>query len=129
MNLLFGCSIFFLKAECASNIVKENRYGLNVYGLPEALVMSSPTLFQRNAITARTALASVRDSSDVLPFLLDKGRSSRAGRLVGAFNNVQMTSIADDIKDTMTRLGYVIREDDPFIEKQEFVREQYTILE
>ena len=81
-------------------------------------------LYQRNAITARTALASVRDSSDVLPFLLDKGRSSRAGRLIGAFNNVQMTSIADDIKDTMKRLGYVIREDDPFTEKQEFVRDQ-----
>ncbi len=97
---------------------------MNVYGIPEALTMSSPILFQRNAITARTALASVRDSSDVLPFLLDKGRSSRAGRLVGAFNNVQMTSIADDIKDTMTRLGYVIREDDPFTEQQEFIREQ-----
>ena len=124
VNLLFGCSIFFLKAECASDIVKENRYGLNVYGIPEALAMSSPILFQRNAITARTALASVRDSSDVLPFLLDKGRSSRAGRLVGAFNNVQMTSIADDIKDTMTRLGYDIREDDPFTEQQEFIREQ-----
>ncbi len=124
VNLLFGCSIFFLKAGYASTIVKENRYGLNVYGIPEALVMSSPILFQRNVITARTALVSVRDSSDVLPFLLDKGRSSRAGRLVGAFNNVQMTSIADDIKGTMTRLGYVIREDDPFSEKQTFVREQ-----
>lgn len=123
-NLLFGCSIFFLKAECASNIVKENRYGLNVYGIPEALVMSSPIIFQRNAITARTALSSIKDSSDILPFLLDKGRSSRAGRLIGALNNVQMASIANDIKNTMTRFGYDIREDDPFTDRYEFVRSQ-----
>ena len=124
VNLLFGCGIFFLKAECASNIVKESRYGLNVYGIPEALVMSSPVLFQRNAITARTALSSIKDSSDILPFLLDKGRSSRAGRLIGAFRNVQMSAVADDIKNTMTRFGYDIREDDPFAERQEFVRDQ-----
>lgn len=78
--------------------------------------------FRRNAITARTALSSINDSSDILPFLLDRGRSSRAGRLIGAFNNVQMASIANDIKHTMTRFGYDIREDDPFTERYEFVR-------
>lgn len=123
VNLPQGCSIFFLKAECASNIVKETRYGLNVYTIPEALVMSSPVFFQRSSITARTALASIRDSSEVLPYMLDKGRSSRAGRLVGAFRNVQMSPIAEDIESTMKRFGYVIREEDPFTEKYEFVRD------
>ena len=53
LSLPFGCSIFFLKADCATNVVKESRYALNVYSLPEALVMSSPILFQRSSITAR----------------------------------------------------------------------------
>ena len=123
VNLPFGCSIFFLKADCAANVVKESRYGLNVYSIPEALVMSSPIFFQRSSITARTALAAIRDSSEVLPYLLDKGRSSRAGRLIGAFRNVQMLLVADEIKSTMNRFGYVIREEDPFADKYEFVRE------
>ena len=123
VNLLFGCSIFFLKADCASMPVKESRYGLNVYGIPEALVMASPTFFQNDTITARTALATIRDASDVLPFLLDKGRSAKAGRLIGAFNNVQMPMVANEIKTTMEKLGYVVREEDPFAEKIDFVRD------
>ena len=123
VNLPFGCSIFFLKADCANKVVKESRYGLNVYSIPEALVMASPIFYRRSGITARTALATVRDSSEVLPYLLDKGRSSRAGRLVGAFRNVQMFSVADEIKSTMERFGYVIREEDPFEDKYEFTRD------
>ncbi len=42
VTLPFGCSIFFLKADCAAKVIKESRYGLNVYSIPEALVMSSP---------------------------------------------------------------------------------------
>lgn len=123
VDLPFGCSIFFLKADCATDIVKENRFGLNVYSIPEALVMVSPILFQRSSITARTALAAVRDSSQVLPYLLDTGRSTRAGRLVGAFRNVRMLSVAEEIKTTMERFGYVIREEDPFVDKYEFKRD------
>lgn len=123
VDLPFGCSIFFLKADCAADIVKESRFGLNVYGIPEALVMVSPILFQRSSITARTALAAVRDSSQVLPYLLDTGRSTRAGRLVGAFRNVRMLSVAEEIKTTMERFGYVIREEDPFVDKYEFKRD------
>ena len=123
VNLLFGCSIFFLKADCASKPVKESRYGLNVYGIPEALVMASPAFFQNDKITARAALATIRNASEVLPFLLDNGRSVRAGRLIGAFNNVKMPMIADDIKATMERLDYVIREEDPFAESVDFVRD------
>lgn len=123
VNLPFGCSIYFLKADCASNVIKENRYGLNVYSIPEALVMASPILFQRSGITARTALSSIKDSSDILPYLLDKGRSSRAGRLIGAFRNVQMATVAEEIKSTMTRFGYAIREEDPFVDRYQFIRD------
>ena len=123
VNLIFGCSIYFLKADCASNVIKENRYGLNVYSIPEALVMASPNLFRSSGITMRTELSSIKDSSDILPYLLDKGRSSRAGRLIGAFKNVQMATIADEIQSTMTRFGYTIREEDPFDDSYQFTRE------
>lgn len=123
VDLLFGCSIFFLKAETAANAIKEKNYGLNIYDIPEALVMASPTFFSRSSITARTALASVKDASEILPYLVDEGRSSRAGRLVGAFHNVQMHAVAEDIKSTMKRYGYDIREEDPFTDNCDFVRE------
>ena len=123
VTLPFGCSIFFLKAECATNIIKESRYGLNVYSVPEALVMASPVFFQRSGITARTALTAIKDSSEILPYLLDKGRSSRSGRLAGAFRNVQRPAISDEILSTMERFGYNVREEDPFTEKYEFARD------
>ncbi len=124
VNLPFACSIYFLKAETPTNIVKENQYGLNVYSIAEALVMSSPVLYKNNSMTARIALSTIKDAADILPYILDKGRPSRAERVIGALYNCQMTKIADDIKETLVRYGYDIRETDPFTEKYEYVKEQ-----
>jgi len=123
VKLPFNCSIFFLKADPATHIETEGQYGLNLYSVAEAIVMSSPVLYTNNALTARIALSTVKDASDILSYLLDKGRSSRAERVIGAFYNCQMVKIAEDIKNTMVRYGYNIRITDPFTEKYDYVKE------
>ncbi len=40
--------------------------------------MVAPTFFQREPVTARAALSAVKDSSDMLRFLLDSGKTVKA---------------------------------------------------
>jgi hypothetical protein len=88
--------------------------GLRVFSLPSALIFCSPKFFIQNPTDARTTLSLVRDASDVLDLLLTGGHSTIAGRLAGAFRNIQRDRIADEIIKTMTTAGYDIRENDPF---------------
>jgi len=88
--------------------------GLRLFSLPAALVAAGPGLFTRNVTEARTALAMVRDASEVLSVLLSGGHSVVAGRLAGAFRNIDRNKIADDIIEAMRAAGYDVRESDPF---------------
>ena len=88
--------------------------GLRLFSLPAALVAVGPGLFTRNVTEARTALAMVRDASDVLSILLSGGHSVVAGRLAGAFRNIGRHRIADEIIQAMRAAGYDVRERDPF---------------
>lgn len=68
-------------------------------------------------IAARTCLAMIQDSADILKVLTQKGASVRAGRMAGAFRNIGNNEIADSILSTMKGFGYDVREDDPFEEQ------------
>lgn len=94
--------------------------GLRLFSTSSALILSSPLIFQDNPTDTRIALSIIRDSSDILPKLLEGGHSVVAGRLAGAFRNVGMNRIADDIINTMQRAGYNIRENDPFTSQISF---------
>jgi Fic family protein len=59
----------------------------------------------------------VPDVSDILLNLIDKGQTTKAGRLAGAFRNIGNAAFADEIVNTMKSLGYDIREEDPFIDE------------
>jgi len=71
-------------------------------------------MFINNPTDTRTALAIIKDSSDVLGLLLDGGHSTKAGRLAGAFRSIGRGEIADDIMNTMQAAGYDVRETNPF---------------
>jgi hypothetical protein len=88
--------------------------GLRLFSLSAALVAVGPGLFTQNVTEARTALAMVRDASDVLTVLLSGGHSVVAGRLAGAFRNIGRNKIADEIIQAMRAAGYDVRERDPF---------------
>lgn len=107
-------SIFNLGAELPSKIDANNPYHLNLYTLAEAIIVATPTMYRNDALTMRTALAMVHDSSDILKILVDTGQTVRAGRVIGAFRNIGRTDIADEIAGTMKRMGYTINEEDPF---------------
>lgn len=76
----------------------------------------SPIFFLQHPTDARTALATVKDSSEILARLLKEGHSKIAGRLAGAFRSIGRERIANEILETMKSAGYDIREDNPFKE-------------
>jgi hypothetical protein len=88
--------------------------GIRMYSLVSSLIYSTPAIFIKNPLDVRTALAMIRDASDITKQLLEGGHSTIAGRLAGAFRNIGRDRIADDIIKTMQSAGYTIRETDPF---------------
>jgi Fic family protein len=59
----------------------------------------------------------VSDVGDMLKILLERGQTTKAGRLAGAFRNIGHIAAADEITNTMKSLGYDIREEDPFADR------------
>jgi fido (protein-threonine AMPylation protein) len=90
------------------------RDGLRLLSNAAALLRVSETFFRTNPLEARVNLESVRDPSEVLAGLLDVGRSTIAGRLVGAFRHIHRHAIAEEILKTMRSAGYDVRETNPF---------------
>ena len=95
--------------------------GLRLYSVPAALIACPEHFFRQAATDARAAMATVKDSSDVLALLLEGGHSTIAGRLAGAFRNAGRDRVADEILRTMDAAGYTVRESDPFENKPALV--------
>jgi len=112
--LLHGSSLFDLVSvlpEQKDRIVQD---GLQLFALPAALVACQPDFYTQNPTDMRAALAMIRDASEVLPLLLDGGKSVVSGRLAGAFRSIGRENIADEIVKTMKAADYNVREVNPF---------------
>jgi len=117
-GLPHGTSLFDVKAAMpkSKNIVIKD--GLRLFSLPAALIACSASYYQQCPTEMRTALALIKNSSDILEPLLEGEHSKIAGRLAGAFRNIGRDRIADDILTTMNLADFKIREMDPFKEKR-----------
>lgn len=112
--LMHNTSLFNLKGALPSEDQLVTVNGIRLYALPSAIIYCSPGVYTRNAIDARTALSMIRDASEVLPILLNNGHTTYAGRLAGAFRNINRPKIADQLIGTFKEADYDIREEDPF---------------
>lgn len=107
-------SLFNLKSNIPpleQTVIEE---GIRMYNLQSSLIYAGTTVYTSNAIDARTTLSLIRDASELLPILLENGHTTLAGRLAGAFRNIQRDRIADQIVETFKQADYDIREEDPF---------------
>jgi hypothetical protein len=117
-SLLHKTSLFNLRGDLPrAEQLTIQRNGIRMYNLQAALIYSSAGTYVRNAIDARTTLSLIRDASELLPILLENGHTTLAGRLAGAFRNIDREKIADQIIDTFKQADYDIREEDPFENK------------
>lgn len=114
--LLYETSIFVMKSLLPDKAEVEEKNGLRIMNLMNAIVYCSPKTFTKHPTDVRTALMRVRDASELLGILLDGGHSGIAGRLAGAYRNLGYSKIADDIIKAMKAADYDVRETDPFEE-------------
>jgi hypothetical protein len=115
--LPYNTSLFNLKTDLPPAEQMEIQNGIRIYNLQAALIYSTAAIYTRNAIDARTTLSQVRDASELLPILLENGHTTLAGRLAGAFRNIERNKIANQIVETFKQADYDIREEDPFEDK------------
>ena len=116
-DLPYGTSLFHLKSKIPvkTEIIENN--GIRMLSLTAALIQVSPNTFTQNPTDVRTALSMIKEASQILNLLLEGGHSIVAGRLAGAFRNINRSRIADDILSTMEKADYKVRESDPFENK------------
>jgi len=88
--------------------------GLRIYLVPVALMTCTEAFYRQAPTDVRTAMATVKDASDLLRPLLAGGHSTLAGRIAGAYRNVGNDRFADEIVKTMRAAEYVVKESDPF---------------
>ena len=112
--LPFGTSLFDVRYTMPKKDDIVEKDGLRLYTVPAALVVCPEHFFRQASTEVRTAMAMVKDASDVLAPLLEGGHSTIAGRLAGAFRNAGRDRIADQIIGTMKAAGYTMLESDPF---------------
>ena len=116
-QLIHGTSIFDLRRSLPDAEVTTTSGQLKIYRLPNALIKAAAAFYTQFPTDARAALLGISNASVLLPELLDKGHSTIAGRLCGAFRNIGRDSIANEIKKAMEAVGHDISEVDPFEEK------------
>lgn len=116
-SLLYQTSIMDVRLKLPDQDDIERKEKLQIMTLPAALIACNPGFYSNNAVDARTALSMISDPSEILHKLLEGGHSTVAGRLAGAFRNIEKSAIADNIIETMRAAGYSITENDPFEEK------------
>lgn len=113
-ELLHGISLFDLELALPQkkDIIVQDR--LRLFSLPAALIACPLDFFTKNPTDIRAALSMIQDASEVLPLLLEAGKSTVAGRLAGAFRSIGRDRIADEILKTMKASDYNVRENNPF---------------
>lgn len=120
IDLLFGTSLYDLKADLPDATALTERDGLRLFSPAATLVRMPESSFGRQPIETQVVLAGLRDASDLLRFLLAGGHSAKAGVLAGALRRVGRPELADEILKVMSAAGYDVREKDPFEAAQTF---------
>ena len=116
LNLPFGTSILDIKASVPQTVYRETRYGVRLYPLELALLMVGPDYYRRDALEARTCLATLREVAPLMAVAIDGGHSTRAGRVAGALRSIGREEMADELLRTMRQVGYQVKEENPFEE-------------
>ncbi len=116
LRLPFNTSILDIKASLPPSVEVESRYGVRLYPLAYALLLVGPDYYRRNALEARSCLASLRDVSPIVTAAIDGGYTSRAGRVAGALRSLGRDEMADQLLSMMKQVGYSVREENPFEE-------------
>ena len=116
-DLPFNTSLFYIKANLPEKNEQYEIDGIRMHSMASAMVKVSENTFIKNPTDVRTVLSLFQEPSALLALLLKEGRTVVAGRLAGAFRNINRNDLADEILVTMRKAGNTVKEYDPFTNK------------
>ena len=111
LQLPFGTSLVDIKASLPPEVIREPSYGVRLYPMEYALLMVGPDYYRRDALEARTCLASLRDVSPIVLAAIDGGHTTRAGRVAGALRSIGRVEMADELLSIMRQVGHAVTEE------------------
>ena len=89
---------------------------LNIYTLENAVVASTPTSYKNNALNMQVALSNVNFDA-LANALVNSGNVASAGRIIGAYNELNMRAESKKIEAIMSAAGFEnLKPVNPFIE-------------
>lgn len=88
--------------------------GIQVMPLEYALCKITPVYFQRYPDEAEIALRSIKDSSLFLNTIINHHFKSAASRIIGAYQFLNNTKMATEIKNGLREVGINVKEINPF---------------
>lgn len=114
VELPFNTSLFLYQDIKNLPEKRETKNGLQVMMLPEAITRLTKTYFAEHPIEAGVALSLIRDSSELLFYLLGRGQTTIAGYLAGAYRHMNRDDMAIRILESMTAAGHKVLVENPF---------------
>lgn len=116
IDLPFNMSLFALRSQrTPAPEVLCVKDGVRVFTVEAALVRVPARFFRDHAVESRTALAGMRQITELVRRLLAGSHSKVAGRLAGAFRHIGRELFADEIVRAMRDTEHVVRESNPFV--------------
>ena len=115
IDLPFETSLFNLKSSrtpAPDDLCLKD--GLRLFTVEAALLRVPARFFRDRPVEAQTALASVRQVTELVRRLLEGSHSKVAGRLAGAFRHIGRDRFADEILRAMRDTEHDVRESNPF---------------
>jgi len=114
LNLPSGYSVMIVQDYVTYPKELVNYNGFSLMPISEALARIPKEFYTRYPQEAAIIINQVTDMSPVLTALLMHGVADTAGQLAGAFRALNRPQRADEIIATMQRMGYKLREVNPF---------------
>jgi hypothetical protein len=115
VHLPFDSSLFLYQDVKSLPEDQEVINNLQVMTLTEAISRLPRSYFEQHSLEAIIALSQVRDASQLLSYLLKRGRSTTAGYLTGAYRHMGREDMAIKILESMQEAGYRVNIENPFI--------------
>ena len=114
LSLPFNTSLLMYQDKRNFPVQRVKKKGLLIMDLPAALCRVSSSFFKNEPNEAELALRMIRDASPLLQILLEKGSTSIAGRLAGAYRFLGETKMAESVLKGMIAAGLTVRPFNPF---------------
>ncbi|HPF34461.1 MAG TPA: Fic family protein [Candidatus Krumholzibacteria bacterium] len=124
LALPFDTSLLSLRAAIPATQDMVQDEGMRLMSIPAALTTLPPDFYANHPLESQTALARITHASELLPPLLERGQTTVAGRLIGAFRAIGREETADDIAKAMRAAGHDVRVSDPFTSPPEVMLQE-----